>query len=478
MPGIDILEEVRSGSGADLRVLGSQYFVAGLTERGPVEPTSVSGVGGFTELFGDIVPFGSLTRDLASFFGEGGTRAWVRRIVGSGATEGTRTLMDGAGTPVAAVKLDAKNPGAWSADLDVSVEEGTVANTVTVRIVYKAGTSHELLELYRNRTKDQLVDSVNARSGLVTATSLAGGLPAAAAATALSAGTDDLTSVDAAVMVAALADFRSELGPGLVAIPGFPAEDIGAGLAAHCKATRRIGWIHASNGDAVSTVKADAAALGANPGAEFVGVVYPWVLIGDPAGGTIAVPPTGYVAGVRSRTIQQYGPSRPPAGQVAKARFVVGTVVDVDRATGDDLNEGNVSAIRPIQGSTRMYGYRSCSTDEANWYSLTHRDVLNLIAWEAEQTLESLVFDRIDSRNRLVNKAKSLLEGIAERYRNADELFEKRAANGDLIDPGYAITVEANPTTRTLTCTLAVRIVEAAELIRLTIIKVASDAAA
>lgn len=485
MPGVTVTTDVRAGAGDLLRTIGSQYFVVGQTDRGPTDvPVPVVNMAEFTNKFGDIVAYGFLTDELTAYFAEGGTKAWVSRVVGASATKGTRMLVDRAGSPLNTVRLDAKNAGAWSASTTIQIEDGSVANTFTGTIVYKAGLPGEIREIFRNQaTPAAFVAAVNARSVLVTATNIGSvtaapaNNPAVLAATALSAGTDDRASINSAAMAAGLDRFTAELGVGAVAIPGYDSSTVGSALQAHEKATGRVALEHTPIAYSKASAKADANTQQAVPNADGAGLFWPWVYIPDTTtGGTKLVPPTGFVAGVRARAIQSLGAWRWPAGVAGRAKFVVGVETPINRADGDDLNANFVNAIRTIGGAVELYGWRSLSADEVNFYSLAARDTLNAISYEASQVLEDLVFGPIDSRGVLTTAIASQLKGIAEGYRAVGGIYEKRADNGDLIDPGYSVTVTAIPTQRKVTAVLGVRIVEAAELIQVTIVKSATNA--
>ncbi len=486
MPGVKTTTGVRAGNGTPLRVTASQAFVVGLCERGPTTPTLVESMLDHQLVHGLKFSSGFVYDELDSAFAEGLTRAYVLRVVGPAATKGTLTLVDTAGVPAPTVRLDAKDPGAWSSDVTVVITAGTLANTFTLTLTHKAGKPAQRQEIYRNLANPAaLVTAITARpSAFVTATNLGsltaapGNNPAILASTPLSAGTDDLAAVTFATLVSAAATIPRALGPGAITIPGYPAGDIGPGLLAACRGKLRVCPMHVDRADSTSLVKADAGALAAEVEPEHGAIFYPWAKVPDVGGGNRAIPPTGYVLGKRARAYQQVGATKPAAGAIARADYIVAPDVELDSTTGDDLNTNNVNAIRTIQYganiSTRIYGYRSLSTDEDNWYFLTQRDALNAIVWGIEEAIEEALFDRIDSRNKLVTRITSLCEGIVEDFRQNLDLYERRV-NGELIDPGYSINVTVEPAAKSATVRLGVRLSEAAETFFVLITKSAVD---
>lgn len=483
--GVQVRTDALAGDGDELRAISSQYFVAGLTDRGRTGiPVAVNSMTEFKREFGKRVSYGFLTDDLSQYFAEGGTRAQVLRKVGPAATKGTLTLVDRAGAPLNTIRIDAISAGAWSTNVQIKVDNGTVTNSVNLSVIVDG----ETVRVYRNHlTPASLVAAINADSKVITATDLGSATaapnnrPAVLAATALSAGNDDRAAVTPTLLVNELALFTADLGPGAVAIPGYGTDDVGAGVKAHALATGRDGFLHGASTDALAAAITDAAALQVGAGSEYVGMLHPWVKIPDPdlPGASLTVPPTGFAAGVRARAHQAEGPWRIPAGDDYPARYITGVSKELTTSEVDQANEGFVIPIVPRAQARRnvLYGYRSTSSDEANFYHLSSRSTLNALAWDCGQALAPYVFRPIDSRGALVTAVRSVLEGVCERYRAAGGLFEKRDANNVLIDRGFAVSVTANPALRVVEAVVSVRIAEGAELIIVTVLKVPATAA-
>lgn len=478
MPGVTIRTETRSGPVNPPVPASGRYFVAGLLERGRTDVAQrVRSLAELEVLYGGRVAYGSAYDDLRVYFEEGGTEAYVIRVVGPAATLGTRTLVDKAGSPLNTLRIDAIAAGAWSTGVTVQSKAGTTSGTYALVIVGPAST-----ETYDNLTTPADAVAALASSAYVravdlgSATAAPNNQPAVLAATALSAGADDRASITAAHMYGALDEFGPELGAGAVAIPGYASSLVGAGIIAHAVESRRLALLAPAVDSSIAEAITAADAILGDDGSEHAGLFYPWIRI--PMGNSVTklVSPEGYVAAMRARAILEAGPWRPPAGEVAVARFVVGAEAELTRAEGDELDEAHVSAIRTIAGTTRLYGWRSLSSDEDNYALLTGRDVMNVVAYDAEARLERHVFKPIDVKGQLLGSVAADLVGILDPMRQAGGLYP-RIVDGQQLDPGYSVDVgpTVNSTavlnSNTVAAVVALRVSPVGSLVDVTIVK-------
>ena len=468
--GINIRTATRSGPVNPTVPASGRYFVVGQFDRGRTDVAQrVRSLAELEVLYGGRVSYGSAYDDLPMFFEEGGTEAHVIRVVGPAATVGTLTL-DGAGG-VDSVRIDALGAGAWSADVDVTVAAGSIAGIkVTIDGPLEGDT-----ENYDNLESAAAVASALATSRYVKGTDLGGPIPVAIAATALSAGADDRASITATHMTNALDLLDIALGAGAVAIPGYASSLVGAGLMEHAKENRRLAILAAARGASDADYIAAAAARLA-PDGEHGGIFGPWLEVPLGNGVTKLVSPEGYVAAKRALAHLSEGPWATPIGEPSVARFVLGTERAITRAQGNTLEEANVNPIRVVQNTTRIYGYRSLSTDLANYALLIGRDVLNYVADEADRRLERFVGRPVDGKGQLLASVASELVGILDPMRQAGGLYE-RVVDGQLIDPGYSVDVGPTVNTaavlnaNTVAAVVALRVSPVAALIDLTIVK-------
>ncbi len=484
MPGVNVITETLAGPASSSAISHATYFVAGLTGRGPVgEPIRVRSVAELVAACGPRVAYGALHNDLAAYFAEGGSLAYVTRVVGPAATAGALTLVDRAETPVPTLKVEAASPGAWSTGLSVAVVAGTLPDT------YRLVVTHAGVVVGRFDNLATPADAVlaAAKSPWITISNLASAsvaplnLPALVAASPLSAGADDRQNISTTHVAEALEVFVSHLGDGVVAAPGMPGETYGATLIAHAKANRRLALL-AGPTDETSAEAADAAEDLIGADGEYAGYFWPAIVIPD-GSTTRVISPEGYVAGVRARTLRTDGAWRVPAGEAAIARWVLDTAQPVSKAIGDALDEAQVSVIRPnIAGTTRLYGWRSLSNNLQAYPLLNARDVLNWITLACEEALEPFVFRTIDGDGLLLGQVESTLVGILDPIRAAGGLYPRKV-NGEQVDPGYSVDVGPSVNTEVtladnqLHAVVKVRISPTAQVIELTISKAAHTAA-
>jgi hypothetical protein len=438
----------------------------------------------YGQIFGARTSYGTLFDDLTTFFNEGGTHATVARVVGASATSGNLSLHDGAA--INTIEFIATSPGAWSANVSVAIVASAITGQYLVQVFY-GGVQVEQwgpfadvpTAVTRISASSLYVDAVNLNSTSTGATAN----PAVTAATALTAGADNRASITSTNYLAALNSIGPSYGSGYCAIPGQDASVVGSGLIAHAVANNRIAHLSPTQGMSSSTVTAAAATFRGATGSEYAGYFWPWVAIPDGSGGSRIIPPDGFVAGVRSRTVAAAGgPWQPPAGANGVARYVIGldpasgVVTD---AIGDSLNDNHVNVIRPRAG-IRLYGWRSLSADTVNYELLTARAIFNQVVFAASQALEQYVFDTIDANGQLFSRMANTIRGVLAPYIAAGALYPGPAAsNGQPSDPGYLLdtgsSVNTSGTLAANEAAIAVylRPAPAAELIPVTVTKVA-----
>lgn len=477
MPGVVVTTATRSGPSAPVRATSGQLFVVGLAERGStVDPIRISGMADYQRYLGGRVTYGALYDALDTFFAEGGTRAYVARVVGPAATTGSVTLTDRAATPLSTLRIDAASPGAFSSNIAVEVQNGQVPNTFRL-IIRESGV---IVADANNLASPSAAASAFALDPYVRVTDLGSASaspasnPAVVPSTALAAGNDDRASVTATMLVTALGRFNILLGDGAVAIPGQPLETVAAGIDAHCRINRRVGILAGARGESISSLTTKVA----NLNTEYCGVFAPWVYVPDEIGGRRAISPEGYVAGCRNRAHEEQGPWRAPAGRIAVARRVIGVDQSFSLDEANALDSARVSAIRAVANTVRLYGWRSLSLDTQNYAYLTGRDLLNRLVTDAEQRLEDYVFQTIDGKGRLLAAVNAELVGMCEPIRALGGLFELVDGEGNTIDPGYRVDTGQNVNSiaslanNEIRARLAIRISPIGALVSLVITKV------
>jgi phage tail sheath protein FI len=431
MPGVIITTSARSGLSSAEPSASGQAFIVGLAERGPVgEATLVRGLADYEAKFGGRTSYSHLWDTVKVFFDEGGSQAYISRVVGPTATAGKISISNTAETPAPLIEISGSSPGAWSGDVDVVVEDGVLPGAVNVVVL--VGTQR--VETFTNITDlDDLIRKVNSQSGYVTVTDLGAEdrtLPAPGTYS-ITAGTDDRASVLPAHHSDALDAFVDGLGDGAVLAPDTTA--INQDIITHALANNRIALLYNEN------PTAGISEIGNLPNSDAAGMFFPWVQVADNAGNLRDIPPVGYVAGVRARAHAQVGAWRAPAGEIAVGRSVVGVTREFTRSEADLLDDARISVIRRISNSVRLYGWRSLSLDTQNFGYLNARDLLNHVVVESSKRLEQFVFAPVDGKGQLLSSVNSELVGILEPIRLDGGLYPLQNADGEEIDQGYLV---------------------------------------
>lgn len=478
--GVEVTTSLRTGPTNPGAVSG-RLQIAGITERGLAgESVLVKSLAQYESLFGTRQAYASNMYDSArTFFEEGGSELVVSRAVGPAATSGFLVLKSTAGT-VDTLRVAARHPGAHSTAITVEVTVSGGLYTLTIR------RNSEIIGLYSNLTTP--ADAVTAAStnphvvitDMGDATAAPGNQPKALVPTALSAGSDDRAAVTAAIVAAALSNPGPVTKGAAVAAPGYAASVIGSLLIAHAKANSKIALLSPAAGATAVAAAAEAKALVGADGA-YAGVFFPHIVIPD-GNGTRQLSPEAYVGAVRARSHVNIGFWAVPAGERALPRWIVGTVLTVDRPTNNTLSDSNLNGIVTIGGKPRLYGWASLAVDRDNLGQLSAQDSLNNLTVQVENEIEEFVFSTIDNRGILLGRIESAVTGVVDPIAQANGFFPRKVDN-EIVDPGYRVTVDETINTATslanneVRVALSVRLAPTAALIKAEIIKVALSAA-
>lgn len=486
MPGVTVTTGAVAGPSSPTRAPSSTYFAVGQSERGSsTDAVLVTSLADFVEKFGQRTTYGNLYDDLVTFFQEGGTRAYVARVVGPAATTGALAspLVDrAAGTPADTLTVTASSPGAWSSAVSVQVLDGGADDTFRIQ-VRVAGV---LVEDHTNlHSPQEAVSKINARSAYIrladagSATAAPDNNPAVVGPLTLTAGSDDRASITSTHYVTALERFGKGLGDGAVAVPGI-GTSVHAGLIAHADAHNRLALLSAARGADKTTL----IGLASDLDAKRAGLFAPWVRVPDGFGGARAIAPEGYVAAARAKAHETIGPWQAAAGVNARASYVVTPDQEFTPADSDELDDEKVNVIRTIAAAPRLYGWRSLSADVDNWRFLTGADMVNRVTAEAEKRLEDYVFGTIDSSGHLLATVRATLVGIVAPMAAAGGLFARYADDRvTILDPGYAVSTDdtLNPVSslalNKVIATVGIRVSPTAALVELHVTKAAVTAA-
>lgn len=367
-PGV-FVEETLSPADARSQNGGSSACFVGAYQRGSTAPTFVDSFTQFTNLYGSLNPTFDLSMAVFTYFGNGGTGAWISRVVGSGASAATLTLSDRAATPLATLAVAAANPGAWGNNLFLAITDSGITGRFNFTVYYGGTTDANVVENFQDvamtpTDSRYVVTLVNSQSKYVSVvdqfstTAAPNNVPAARTASAgnavLSGGTDGSAPV-ANDYLSSVQQLDTVQGPLVINLPGISSTSTLNPIVSYCE----------SRGDAFLVMDPG---IGRSPSqivTDFTGatsssygaVYYPRIKILDPIA-TVpnvqrTIAPGGAVMGSYMRQDAYAGPFRAPAGVISG----IIPAIDVERLlTPTDLDNLNTSTppinvIRPVPNS-------------------------------------------------------------------------------------------------------------------------------
>ena len=451
MPGVTISTAVRSGPIGNTIRPSSQAFFCGLADRGPTDKAVLCGsLVDFESVFGQYQSYSYLHPTVETFFEEGGTQCWISRVAGPSATTGFVTLTDGSNDTVT---FTANGPGAWSSGLAVTTAVGSIANSKTVTLTLSGVTVFVATD---TTASDQIVSKFSSSaiaSYYVTVTDEGGGLvDTYSNPQSLAAGDDDRSNITSAHYVTGLTNFNDAYGVGAVACPESEVQAVYQGLLNHANSHNRIAILHTAAAQTAAQAETLGTTIRTNESNTEHGALYwPWINVPTSLTGvTRKIPPDGYVAAARARAHNGKGSHQPGAGTISVARWVASLESEANSAVGNALDYDNVNALRVINGSIRVYGARSLSNDASNFRYITAQDTINGVVYEANRSLEELIFSVIDGRGNIFASVKARLIAILEPRRISGALYEAFDAVGKQIDLGYTVKCDKglNPATQ------------------------------
>jgi phage tail sheath protein FI len=470
-PGINI--ELRSTLPARVAPTDTGvWFLAGLTEKGSTtEAVEITSLTEADRLLGYRVSYGSVYDALDVFFREGGSRAYVGRVVGVTPVSAFVVLNDNVAAPT--LRVQAKNAGDWGNSLNVQVAAGSAGGTFVLVV------SHDTLgELERS---PDLLDKAEAftwanNSDYITLVDQASLLdPVVVAAQSLAGGTDDRATVTDAHWTAALTRFTRDLGPGQVSMPGRTTTAAHTALNAHAGLNNRVAILDAPNVTSKATLLT--ALDAARSDGKWSAMFWPW----DTVPGTTSAPgtdrtvaPSGRVAGNIARTDALGSPNTPAAGENGQSTYATGlsqvAFADADR---EDLNDAglNVSIIK--YGGVRTYGWRSVAnpSSEPDWVNFANSRLLMEIAARAESIGEGFMFMEIDGQGRLTSQFGAALTAVLMEYWQLGSVYGIAPDEAFVVDVGSSVNTPTTLANRELRAVIGIRPSPFAEMITIEIVK-------
>lgn len=135
-----------------------------------------------------------------------------------------------------------------------------------------------------------------------------------------------------------------------------------------------------------------------NRRSQFAALYYPWIRVPNPrnAGRPVAIPPSGYMAGVWSRNDETRGVYKAPANEVP--RGVIGLAYDCNFREQELLNPAGINCIRPFPNrGIRVWGARTLvEPDNIQWRYINVRRLMSYIEKSIENGMQWVVFEPND----------------------------------------------------------------------------------
>ena len=185
----------------------------------------------------------------------------------------------------------------------------------------------------------------------------------------------------------------------------------------------------------------DSAARGLRAGMDSTraALYFPWVKIADPAGpGTVAVPPSGFVAGIYARNDINRGVWKAPANEVVLGALGFSKPVNTGRQ--EVLNPLGINCLRSFEGrGHRVWGGRTISSDP-EWKYLNVRRYFNYLERSIDINTQWAVFE--PNSERLWGNVRRTIQDFL-----LDE-FQKGALLGDKPEAAYFVKCDRSTMTQ------------------------------
>jgi hypothetical protein len=427
----------------------------------------------FTTLFGQRVTYSYLYDAIDCYFKEGGSRAYIQRVVGPAPVAASFMLKDASNA--SCLQVLANSPGSWANALTVQILAGTVGGYFQIQVA----TGATILE-----NSGDLLDKPAAlvwaqSSDYITLVDQAGSVqdPAVIAASALLGGTDDNTNIVEQNWTNALSFLSKDLGPGQVAAPGHTTLAGQTALLAHADANNRVALVDCVDSGSKATLKSAAAALqGAVPGNRHAALFAPWAIVpGIVAGTTRTVPWSAIEAGIISRNDAHLSPNTAAAGlQNGQSVYAIGLsqppFIDSDR---QDLNASSVNVVRALFNGIMAYGFRTLvqPAGDPNWIAFSNSRLYMAIYADADAIAETFVFAEIDGKGLVFKAMGGELASMLNGYYNEGSLYGATPDEAFIVDTGSTVNTPESIANLEIHAVLRIRMSPFGELVHIDIVK-------
>jgi hypothetical protein len=374
-PGVYI-EEVPSGVRTLTGVATSITAFAGWAPRGPIDRAQlVLNWQDYERQFGGLHKDSYLGYAVNQFFANGGSQAYIIRLVGSGNLTANVTLNG-------KLKVDGKNPGVWAEAYTVQSTLSAFDSARFSLTVTETATS-AVVEKFVNLSMDE--DDSRFAPSLITdqseilkaskVSAASNDTPPSNTTAALTGGNNGTLLLPNAgnfetVMTASGAGInlldRVDLF-NILCVPGETNPTKVAELETFCKDRRAFLIVDCAENATFSTLQSGPNATLTGSNSINAAFYFPWVNAPDPLmeGRSRAFPPCGLVAGIFARTDSQRGVWKAPAGTEASLSGINSLGFSLSDAEQGFLNPKGINVLRnfPVYGPV-VWGARTLAGND------------------------------------------------------------------------------------------------------------------
>ncbi len=381
----------------------------------------------FTERFGGYMDQAYGAYAVRGFFDNGGSMAYVTRVMPSSgdnaAVPSSTTLVDSEGAVALTVKagyLGLEYPGEWGNDIAIQIttnEKDDTTYDLTVQHKVKVIETWEQLDNSgaTDRDPEEVINDDPTGSKYIKVEKAADN-PKNPANTVDDSGNPIFVS-----LADGLDGKFTDPSLGADAKEALPLFDVYEMQLLCCPETVHANWV--GNALPYCSNRGDCMFVGHTP-REFKSVAdikdyvenlrgdkvygalyYPWIMVSDPDGNPIWIPPTGHILGVYARTERERGIWKAPAGNAARLNGALDVKWHITDAEHTNLvKDNNVNAVRFIPGQGIVIdSSRSLSTSPL-WLYVNIRLLFNFVKSSLKAGLRWVVQEPNDET--LWNKVK------------------------------------------------------------------------
>jgi phage tail sheath protein FI len=370
-PGVYI-EEISSGVRTITGVATSIGLFIGWAARGPSDrAVRIASFADYQRIYGGLDLRTMLGYAVKQFFENGGSDAYILRLIGAGATPASVAIDD--------LTITASSPGLWGTNFRVRTTRRAAPDNARFKVeVLDKNNNNAVVESFENvsmtDTDARFVESViNDRSNFISVAAatanapadatgdLAGGADGTVLTPASPAGAFETALLDPAIFGTGSITDRIDIF-NLVCIPGETDAATLATVEGHCRTRRAFLIVDADPLATVATLNSGAPAPLTGSDGLNAAIFFPWVRASDPLqpGAIATFPPCGFVAGVFARTDATRGVWKAPAGSEASLNGATGLDITMSDAENGQLNPLGINCLRtlPIYGNV-VWGSRT-----------------------------------------------------------------------------------------------------------------------